>query len=728
MAERLSYLAEQHSLLPKNHFGARKRRSTVQALSLIQEKIYDAWRDKMVLSLVSFDVKGAYNGVNRNVLLRRLRACQVPEALVKWIEAFCISRQASIVVNGVASEVYDLAQAGLLQGSPLSPILFLFFNADLVQVLITKKKGALAFVDDFTAWIVGPSAGYNSAQLQRTLIPRVEEWEISSGATFQPNKTTFIHFTRTSSRLDDRIPLSMKGNTIPDSPHVKILGVVMDQRLKYDIHAARVAKRGLRAVMALKRLRGLRPSTNRQLFNSVVTPTVDYASPVWSPGATTKIVKMADEVQAIVAKSIILGFRTIARPIAEVEAAIDTIQQRWSSQAWRYWVNLYTLPDSHPFWSLRRRLQPLCKRFRSPLSRLAEETNDATLNNLERIEPYCIPPWRPRAKVIIQDRDVATEVAGKTDLECAIFIDASSKRGVMGIGVTYLSQAKGLTIAKNIGSVALLSVHGGELLAIGEACQLVNDFWPSHDIYPRTRVTVYSDSQSALRTLANPRRQSGQKYLRDNMDQLKTLDDRWAPQVVFRWVPGHSEVRGNEQAHRAARQACQESQIMPSSILLKTKALSRTATDDDRRRLTFWKTTQGRHTKNLDRALPQRHTKRLYDSLNREDASILAQLRTGKARLNSYLHRINAADTDLCNLCRRPDTVRHFLYDCARWTVERMTYLKTAGMRWCDIAYMLGGWFNERLDGPRNRWKSDLGAVKATIAFAKSTGRLQMQP
>ena len=38
----------------------------------------------------------------------------------------------------------------------------------------------------------------------------------------------------------------MKRETIPDSTHVKILGVVLDQRLKYGIHAARVAKRGLR--------------------------------------------------------------------------------------------------------------------------------------------------------------------------------------------------------------------------------------------------------------------------------------------------------------------------------------------------------------------------------------------------------------------------------------------------------------------------------------------------
>ena len=291
-------------------------------------------------------------------------------------------------------------------------------------------------------------------------------------------------------------------------------------------------------------------------------------------------------------------------------------------------------PTLTPFLELAEGLQPFCKRFRSPLSRLAE-TNDGGMDNLERIEPYCIPPRRSRAKVIIQDRHDAIEAAGKTDLEFAIFSDASSTRGVMGIGVTYLSPTRGVTISKNVGSSALLSVHGGELLAIGAACQLVNDLWPSHDIYPRTRITVYSDSQSALRSLADPRQQSGQTYLRDIMDRLKNLDDRWAPQMVFRWIPGHSKVRGNEQAHRAARQACKGSLITPPSILLKPKALSKTTMEDDRRHLTFWKGHQGRHTKTVDRALPRRHTKRLYDSLGHEDASILAQLRTGKARLNN---------------------------------------------------------------------------------------------
>ena len=63
LAERFSYAAERYNLLPENHFGARRRRSAEQALILLQESIYKSWRGGYVFSLVSFDIKGAYNGV-----------------------------------------------------------------------------------------------------------------------------------------------------------------------------------------------------------------------------------------------------------------------------------------------------------------------------------------------------------------------------------------------------------------------------------------------------------------------------------------------------------------------------------------------------------------------------------------------------------------------------------------------------------------------------------------
>ena len=61
-----------------------------------------------MLSLVSFDVKGAYNGVYKDRLLQRLTARGIPSDLVSWIGAFCSERTATIVVNGQVSAVRDL--------------------------------------------------------------------------------------------------------------------------------------------------------------------------------------------------------------------------------------------------------------------------------------------------------------------------------------------------------------------------------------------------------------------------------------------------------------------------------------------------------------------------------------------------------------------------------------------------------------------------------------------
>jgi hypothetical protein len=100
VAERISFVVETYGLLPANHFSARKQRSAEQALLLLQERIYTAWRNKRVVSLVSFDVTGAHNGVYKDRLLQRLQARGIPSDLVDWTDAFCSKRTVTIVVNG----------------------------------------------------------------------------------------------------------------------------------------------------------------------------------------------------------------------------------------------------------------------------------------------------------------------------------------------------------------------------------------------------------------------------------------------------------------------------------------------------------------------------------------------------------------------------------------------------------------------------------------------------
>ncbi|KAK8036725.1 hypothetical protein PG994_015222 [Apiospora phragmitis] len=114
-------------------------------------------------------------------LLQRVKARGIPDQLLRWIRAFCSGRTATILVNGHTSESRNLPQAGLPQGSPLSPILFLFFNADLVQRRIDCYGGAIAFVDEFTAWVTGPTAQSNREGIE-AIIDDALAWERRSGA------------------------------------------------------------------------------------------------------------------------------------------------------------------------------------------------------------------------------------------------------------------------------------------------------------------------------------------------------------------------------------------------------------------------------------------------------------------------------------------------------------------------------------------------------------------
>jgi len=56
--------------------------------------------------------------------------------------------------------------------------------------------------------------------------------------------------------------------------------------------------------------------------------------------------------------------------------------------------------------------------------------------------------------------------------------------------------------------------------------------------------------------------------------------------------------------------------------------------------------------------------------------------------------------------------------------VERRQHLQSQTNRWSDLSHILGGWLNARIDGPRDKWMANVTLVKATIEFAKATGRL----
>ena len=106
------------------------------------------------------------------------------------------------------------------------------------------------------------------------------DWEKRSGAIFEAEKTAIIRFTNTESKTSDET-FVIKGQEIRPKNQEKILEHIMDTKLKYKKDIARATSKGLKAAIALKRLKGLSPATARQLFTATVVPVVDYASNVW---------------------------------------------------------------------------------------------------------------------------------------------------------------------------------------------------------------------------------------------------------------------------------------------------------------------------------------------------------------------------------------------------------------------------------------------------------------
>ena len=125
----------------------------------------------------------------------------------------------------------------------------------------------------------------------------------------------------------------------------------------------------------------------------------------------------------------------------------------------------------------------------------------------------------------------------------------------------------------------------------------------------------------------------------------------------------------------------------------------------------------------LDKALPGPHTRTLYDNRTRREAAILAQLRSGYCRLNKYLHSIRAVESNRCE-CGQVETVQHVMIECPRWAVARREHLTPLGSRANQLSYLLGGYQNEQLDGPIDKWKPNMEAVLKSIDFAQATGRL----
>ena len=172
IATRLSKLAEVSDLLYKDQMSGRRQRSAVDAALCLTHDIQLANHHKRMLSVLLLDVKGAFDHVFLNQLLKIMQDLHLPHILTKWVQFFLSNRTVSLAFDG-EKDSDQKVKSEILQGSSISSILFLIY----IRFLFTQVKKQHtdsqikipSYIDDVAVTVEGKSAEKNSIMLKKVV-------------------------------------------------------------------------------------------------------------------------------------------------------------------------------------------------------------------------------------------------------------------------------------------------------------------------------------------------------------------------------------------------------------------------------------------------------------------------------------------------------------------------------------------------------------------------------
>ena len=322
--------------------------------------------------------------------------------------------------------------------------------------------------------------------------------------------------------------------------------------------------------------------------------------------------------------------------------------------------------------------------------------------------------------IIDPEGERAVEFGNRVGGIC-IATSSSERNGMVGMGVAIydtlgnMPNGQLLTYSITLGPRSEQNPYTAELAAIAMGMQGVPPY------LLRRQITMFTSNQAALRAVSQPKQQSGQASIGQIYDAFRVLREGYN-RVLITWVPTQQPFQLGSIAKKAARHATEVGRL-PQEQSSRAKATvinSAREMQQEERRLPEG---IGRCSRQMDTALPGRHTRALYDALGRREASVLAQLRTGMARLNGYLHQIGAVESDQCACGQARETVEHFLFRCTRWEAHRAQMLEQTEARRGSLSFYLGG----KAPSDPEKWTPNMDAVRATIKYVIATGRLDSE-
>jgi ribonuclease HI len=650
------------------------------------------------------EVKGAFDQEAHNRLLAVLQQLGFPLSLISWTLAFLTERLLRLSFDGQIEAFRQIA-AGIPQGSPVSPILFLIYIHSLFGSI---SNFTLSYMDDVAISASSTSLRKNVRMLERD-VATLFGLGVPCAIQFDIAKTELIHFTTGKESLAATLTLPDQTVVTP-KPVVKWLGIHLDNALSFKEHVSIRTSQAQSAFYRMCRLanseRGLSPYALRQLYMACVTSVADYGCQVYWKGQTLVTSKLQG-LQNMALRKILGTFRTSPTLPSEVEAALPPPAIRLNTALRQYAFRARKLPDRHPIKEATQFIESQLysqhhsdseydsdasdqsdytrKMLEGPprqLQQIVQSIHSALSTPEEQLIPHSFRPWQRQApyNTVLSKLSKEEEAQAHTaymstrmgDSLLAIYSDASSVQDGTGIGVgvvafDYSQQAREVfSQTLNIGEGQI--VYNGELEGITLAFEYAATVALSFQ-----EIRIHADNQAALYRLRTPSDKPAQVW------QLRCI--RAANQVIqkgaaisLHWVPGHKDVAGNEKADSLAKLAAKEP---PSSDIT---SLAMTGIKIKQIGTREWQQVLAKYTPNAIHRNPNTYASKyswktrkklsVPTGTRREIASAFYQLKIGHGYNKAYLFRMGKADSPLCS-CGAKQSPDHLLLSCKWFNKDR---------------------------------------------------------
>src|SRR6266511_1362692 len=236
-------------------------------------------QDKKVISALFINVKGAFDHVSANQLIKICIDLGLPKSLCSWIDSFLVDRKIQLAFNNRTNIEIDI-QIGIPQGSSISPILFLIYIRNLFQDLENRD---MSYINNIGLVALSESIEKNCKILKEAAI-RIFEKRTDNLIQFNPEKTELIHFY-SKRNIGENVNICFSENYLVEAkPTVKWLEIWLDLKLNFKEHVEKKVAQATRIFHQIKRLsnteRGLSFQAIRQLYIAYITLIADYGVPI----------------------------------------------------------------------------------------------------------------------------------------------------------------------------------------------------------------------------------------------------------------------------------------------------------------------------------------------------------------------------------------------------------------------------------------------------------------